>query len=48
MRPKMIKLYDYYLDNGVRIIVLGDKETGGAAYAEATVIFPEEDKGTLA
>lgn len=38
---KLVKLYDYYLDNGVHIIIVGDKKTNGQEYAQATIVFPK-------
>jgi hypothetical protein len=42
MKPKLILLSQQTLDNGVKIIILGDAATQGVAYAEATIIFPKE------
>jgi hypothetical protein len=43
---KMVRLVNEITEEGVKIIVLGDAETNGSAYAQATVIFPKEKELT--
>jgi len=42
-KQKLIKISEEILENGTKIIVLGDKETTGASFAYAMITFRKEE-----
>ena len=42
-KQKLIKISEEILENGTKIIVLGDKETNGASFAYAMITFRKEE-----
>ena len=42
-KQKLIKISEEILENGTKIIVLGDKETNGASFAYAMITFKKEE-----
>jgi hypothetical protein len=41
-KQKLIRISEEVLDNGTKVVVIGDKETQGSSFATAYITFPKE------